>query len=212
MFTNLCRLLREKLGDIGRGLGTLRLRAGPGHRHQGAARHGADPRPARALPGRDRRAGPRHQRRHRAPGRGRLQGPAHAPRLAELGDPALPEALALYAPEHVGPDAGAHMHRDSDDEAVLLGNRGRRAGQRRPQPADPAPALQRGGQGPVQRGRGPAARLAGARQVGHRRGQRIPGPRQDHPRGELHANRSATRRSPRWPRPNTATGATPCAS
>ncbi len=36
--------------------------------------------------------------------------------LAELGDPALPEALALYAPEHVGPNAGAHMHRDSDAE------------------------------------------------------------------------------------------------
>jgi hypothetical protein len=100
MFANLCRLLRAKL----QGAGIDALDAG--HRHHAArtARHRADPGPARALPGRDRRAGPRHQSRRRIAGRDREPGAELLRQaLRDLDDPALPKALDLYVATEVAP-------------------------------------------------------------------------------------------------------------
>jgi methylmalonyl-CoA mutase len=145
--------------------------SGDRHLAQGTARHRADPRRARALPGRDRRAGPRHQPPHRdqaevADRAQSLWGGA----AGSSAMPALPPALVCIC----------RLSRRAPRPGWF-----RRTLSRRPQPAHPAPALQRRRAVPRQRFAEAAARMAGAAEVDHRRSHRIPGARQDHPRREL---------------------------
>ena len=116
MFTQLCRLLREKLSDSGIGSEHCDFQPDldtaikepratvliPGQRVRYLAEIAEQGRGINDAIDRQAEAACKAQRMHHA--------------LTELGDPALPEEFALYAPEHVGPNAGAHMHRDSDAE------------------------------------------------------------------------------------------------
>ena len=133
MFANLCRLLRDKLS-----LPADEVDAGPRHHAEGAARHRADPRRPRALPGRDRRAGPRRSTRKietQAEIADRAQ--SYWQSLQDLGDDKLPKALDLYAADASRTPRSRAMRRRR------TARRGRSGATRRPHAADPAPALQR---------------------------------------------------------------------
>ena len=97
MFVNLCRLLRDKLRGC---RADERLDAATRHRARTrAARHRADPRRARALPRRDRRAGPRRSTPRSNAGRDRRPRAASADRRCEaLGDAELPQARSSCIP------------------------------------------------------------------------------------------------------------------
>ena len=72
--------------------------AAPRHHAEGTARHRADPRRPRALPGRDRRTGPGHQRAHRiAEPKSPTARRATGNRCTTWATTALPKALDLYA-------------------------------------------------------------------------------------------------------------------
>ena len=157
MFANLTRLLRDKLQPAGG-----RVDAAHRHHAEGTARHRADPRRPRALPRRDRRAGPRHQPAHRSAERNRrpraeLLAIAARPRRRRAAEGARsctpPTPLQAQATT-----ARSRTLRQRYNDAI------HRARQRSPQAA---------------------ARVARAPEVDHRRSQRIQGARQGDPRREL---------------------------
>ncbi|RAP56468.1 methylmalonyl-CoA mutase family protein [Oleiagrimonas sp. MCCC 1A03011] len=117
MFTQLCRLLREKLGESGLGSehcdfqptldtaikeprATVLI---PGQRVRYLAEIAEQGRGINTDIERQAEAASKAQYMHQA--------------LSEVGDPALPEALELYPAAEVSANAGAHIHRDSDDES-----------------------------------------------------------------------------------------------
>ncbi len=261
MFTNLCRLMREK-GKKGvrvifrakvqarttvRGskndsdpvsflLPELRLQAAARHQPEGTARHRADPRRPRALPGRDRRAGPGHQPQHRDPGRIRQQGPALLRRPAGTGRPGpaqaagrlpqrrpasgTPPLLCIPLPPGEGPRERVRVLPRTPARAPSQApnphpqplSQGERGATPRPLPPDPPPALQRRRQGT--RPPKPSTSCATGRPCANRSPPRSTSTRcAARPSAwTTTANRSATRRSPRWPRPRPTAGATSCAS
>src|SRR5690606_18373980 len=119
-----------------------------------------------ALPGRDRRAGQGDQPPNRDRGRDRQ------PRPALLGSTARAGRSAA-----AGAAGAVRLQRP----AALSRSRSR------PHPPHPPPALQRRHPVALQRRPAPAAHLAAAAEVDHRRRHRVRGPRQGDPRRELPA-------------------------
>ncbi len=214
MFTNLCRLLREKLSLAGTAHVDWQPQLDTSLK---------EPRATVLIPGSRVRylaeiaeQGRAINARIESQAEVADRAQAYWQSLRDLEDPKLPKALDLYDANALqsllpGTGEGARRADEGQLEKTLTPTlsrkreRGEKAGG--PQPPHPAPALQR--RHPVPRLRRPArlARMAGAPEVDHRRGQRIRSPRQGDPRGELPRIALATRRSRRSPRPPTRAGA-----
>ena len=226
MFVNLCRLVRAKLDllDLPRCDWTPHAR----HRAEGTARHRADSRRPHALPGGNRRTGPRHQHRHRKQAEAADRAQAYWQSLQDIGDRSCRRA-ELYAPstccDLAGPvtaipaAANAASPGRPPQGHVRLGappvaNPPSRAGR----DASRAPTIDRSLLTLRQRYQDAVKALSteavkllrewpAAPEVDHRRSHRIRGARQGDHASRTTASRCRTRRSRRSPRRPTRAGA-----